>query len=746
MEFDQQLLNKLRIVFETELKEHAEIITEGLLALEKTQFIPDSQDRLEEIFRAAHSIKGSARGIGLNDVVDIAHRIESIFSLLKKGEIILTATIVDKILLAVDLMQEQAATEKKGTSASVNCAEILVELNGFLQNKIPAPLRADVRLADRDSGSGGEVKRNEERDAFFPERLGIASSDIYSISDRYVNQLSVVAEDVLSIKNERELQSSAIHRLIDQLDACSNDLAHMINRFSSFLTEEVIKELMSHARDVAAVTEQGRHVFNNMRQTNRRLNQVSLALKASTYSLQLVALSGLLTPLHRIVRELTNQLGKKVDFIIQGGDIEIDRKLYKFIHDPIVQLINNAIDHGIELPEIRKRLGKPEEAQLCLEIRKQGDRLSITVKDDGAGLNLEKIKQKALQKKLLTQPELNALSHDEIVDIIFKPEFSSKDIITDISGRGMGLAVVHSNLRQLRGHIGVKTEQGEGCSFNLLVPVSLTSERGILVKSASKTFVFANFAVDRVLTISKNEILELAGKSVIFIKQAPIPLYDLTQLLELTHLTEAKRMSYSIVVLMEESRKIAVVVDEILGEKELIIRPFGYPLIKVRNATGIAMLGNGRLGIMLNAINIIDSALNMQPVQTSIGDDNKDVEIPRILVVDDTVTTRTLEKSILENQGYRVHTVNDGAQAWEEIQKNQYDLIVTDIEMPVMNGFELVERIKNNPETKAIPVVIVTSLNSKEDKHRGIQAGADAFVTKDLFKTELFLKIIEQLL
>lgn len=751
MEIDQQLLNELRIVFESELKEYAEVITDGLLSLEKTQYVSSSQDKLEEIFRAAHSIKGSARGIGLSHIVEIAHRLESIFSLFKKGEIVLSAAIVDKLLLAVDLMQDLAATDQKTTSTSVNFSGLINDLDDFIRNKITtgSVQKKNIPLeSGHDSviSDGDKVDGHEEQARVPIEKRSAPRLETYSISDKYVNQLSAIAENVLTIKNEKQQQLLSMHRIIDQLEFCSNSWADTISHFSPSLTEEMKEKLQGHASELYAAINQARQVYNSNRQINRHLNHVSLALKNSTHSLQLVPLAALLAPLYRIVRELTNQLGKKVNFRIQGGDIEIDRKLYKFIHDPIVHLINNAIDHGIEPPDIRKRMGKPEEAHLWLDIRKQGEMLSIRVKDDGAGIDVESIKSKAIQKKWLTQPELETLNHRELVDLIFISGFSLKEIITEVSGRGVGLDVVRNNLRRVRGDIEIETEQGKGCSFNLLIPSSLTSERGILVKTAGKIFVLADFIVDKVMIVAKDAVEELAGKPVIFYKQEPVPLCGLAQVLGLTHLPDTRQERYSVVLISNERSKIALAVDEILGERELIIRPFNYPLIKVRNVASIAMLGNGEMGLVLNEVNLIDSALKTQYALNHQEDQAAKVERPRILVVEDTATTRTLEQRILETQGYRVHTVNDGARAWESVQNNPYDLVITDIEMPMMNGFDLVERIKKNPQTKNIPVVIVTSLNTKENKHRGIKVGADAYVTKDLFSTELFLKIIEQLL
>lgn len=732
MVLDPELQQQLLTVFKSELKEHIRVMTDGLLALEKTGISSDNQPEVDEIFRAAHSLKGAARSVGLDKIVDLAHYLESILSLLNKGQMQISSVLVSKIMSTLDCIQDLAEEKDQG-----RYFELLTELEKIHANKgvidLDSPLSNKVSVVEnnnalsQDSGSGQRVEEH------------------YVVSPEQVNQLTVLAEDVLATKLEFIQYTQDMLHLFKQVDSLSSELTKQVNLLPTGFDNEITGELQLQGNQLSLLSEQTLSLYNNMRQTNSRFNLISQAVQNNAHAMRLLSFSILLNPLNRIIRDLAARQNKQVSLIIHGGDIEIDRNLFQTIFDPLVHIVTNAVAHGIETPKERQLFKKSLQAQIVIQVRKQGDMLLISVCDDGAGLDLINIKEKALELKLIDQGDAQNLSDDEVIELIFKPGFSSAEIISEISGRGVGLDVVRTNLRKINASIQVESIQGQGCTFTMLLPVSLSNEHGVLFKVSNKHFVIQNIAIDSVMNCSFDDVLLLSGQQNIVVGNEPVPLYYLAQFLLLSPKAPQDNEELSVILLSDGDRKVAFIVDEIEGEREFIVKPFCYPLVNVENSIGAALMGNGELVIVLNSIGLIASTTTMQ-VAIPMVKEGHETAAAKILFADDSGTTRTLVKNILQNAGFQVSVAVNGLNAWEILQNESFDLVITDVEMPLMSGFELVEKIKNHTNMQKIPVIIVTSLDSDEDKRRGIQVGADAYVSKGSFKSDLLLNIIEQLL
>jgi two-component system chemotaxis sensor kinase CheA len=463
--------------------------------------------------------------------------------------------------------------------------------------------------------------------------------------------------------------------------------------------------------------------------------------------LRLVPFSNLLCNMPRFVRDLSHELNKNIEIKILGDEVKLDKLILEIIKDPIIHIIRNAIDHGIESPSVRESLGKPSAGLITISIHEEGSKINISISDDGGGINIENLKNTALRKNLYTKHDLSKMSDDDILNIVFSAGFSTKDIITDVSGRGVGLDIVKTNLAKVNGSISIITHEGKGTVFNICIPLTLSSERGLIIKICEQMFALPIQFIERVLTVSSKEIMEVEGAPVVLIDKHAIPLYSLAAILGMNQDTQIMSDNLPIVLLKKENRSIALFVDNIISEKEIVIKPLNKPTSNVPCVSGGTLVGNNNVILVLDAVSIIDRVyLNKNIKHIELGTRNVEIQtIPHILVVDDSITTRILEKNILESNSYKVSIAVNGQEAWDLLQTNSYSLLITDVSMPLMDGFELTERVKNDKTLQTMPVIIVTSLNSEDEKKRGIDVGADAYIVKNEFESGHLLQIVEQL-
>lgn len=476
----------------------------------------------------------------------------------------------------------------------------------------------------------------------------------------------------------------------------------------------------------------------------------------------------------RMVRDLAHDSGKEARLQIVGGDTELDKRVLEQIKDPLIHLLRNAVDHGIELPEQRQAAGKPRRGTITLSAQQLGKDVVISVSDDGAGLNLEAVRQAAARKGRM---DAQTLTEDDLKRMIFNVGISTSPIITDISGRGVGLDVVSRNVEALHGRIDLDWAPGEGTTFTLTLPLTLTSSRGLLVRVSGELFAVRLNAIERIEHISPHEITSLEGHDTLQHAGQPVSLVQLSDVLELPPVDLAHDASSTsasphhearvpVVILAAAERRMAFAVDELVGEQEVVIKSLGKQLSRVGGLAGATVMGDGEVVLILNVADLIKLAMRgeYRPAHKRVGQgeiarsstsDGKTQEISplaaraqrRILVVDDSITTRTLEKNILEAAGYTVLLATDGREALSAIAAEGIpDLIVSDVAMPRMDGFELTQQIKDDAHTADVPVILVTSLDAPEDKTRGIEAGADAYIVKSSFDQNNLLETIEQLI
>lgn len=447
----------------------------------------------------------------------------------------------------------------------------------------------------------------------------------------------------------------------------------------------------------------------------------------------------------RMVRDIAQEKGKKIELKIIGSETCTDKKIIEEIKAPLIHIIRNAIDHGIETPEERIELGKNPEGEIILSARQFGSKVIIEIEDNGRGINIEKIKEKAVQKGYLTKEEINSMSDDQITNIIFSPGFSTGEAITNISGRGIGLDVVQTKISQLNGKVKVISEMNKGCCVQIELPTTMSTLKAFLVKSADQTFAIPMDAINTVLRKCTDEIIMNKGKKSIIFKEKSIPLFSLAEILNLEqpHTTKDKA---TILILENESKIIALSVDKLMGDQEILHKKLSAPLYKLKNISGVTTLISGEICFILNILDLMN-AVTPSKIQINSSTSQKLLlnTSYKILLVDDSITTRTLEKNILTKAGYTVEAVQNPIEAFEIMKLIRFDLIITDIEMPEMNGFEFLEKLKTDEMFADIPVIVVSSLLTEENKKRSAELGAEKYIVKNDFNQEEFQDTISKI-
>lgn len=451
----------------------------------------------------------------------------------------------------------------------------------------------------------------------------------------------------------------------------------------------------------------------------------------------------------RMVRDLARELGKKVRLEIIGENTEVDRDILEKLDAPLNHLLRNSVDHGIEYPHERRNLGKPEQAALKLEAAHRSGILMITVSDDGRGIDLDDLRLRILEKGLTNSEMIDKLTEPELMDFLFLPGFSTSETVTEISGRGVGLDVVHNMVHEVGGVVRAVSKQGKGCAFNMELPLTLSVIRTFLVRIGGEPYAFPLARIDRCLMISEQDIETVEDREYFRLDDKNISLVNIHDVLEIAAL-EGEREELPVVVVSDRLHAYGLVVDNFLGEYDLVVRPLDSRLGKVTDISAVAVMLDGSPVLIFDMddlVRSIDALLTGKRLR-KIGQSDSGSEKPEkhILVVDDSITVREMERKLLESKGYSVDVAVDGMEAWNMLRLTPYDMVVSDIDMPRMNGFELITHIKQHDKLKHLPVMIVSYKNKEEDRLRGLEAGANYYLTKSSFQDNSFINAVTDLI
>jgi two-component system, chemotaxis family, sensor kinase CheA len=482
-------------------------------------------------------------------------------------------------------------------------------------------------------------------------------------------------------------------------------------------------------------------LVRDLTQDTAQLRSVNSIIEDEVLAVRLLPASNLFPNLERLVRDLSQSLGKRAKFETDGGEIGLDRKILDGLRDPLMHMVRNALDHGLETPEARKTAGKPETGTIKLEVQQSGSKIEISLTDDGAGINTERVKQVAQSRGLISKDA--TLKPEQILELLFAPGFSTAATVSQTSGRGVGMDVVRENIRALNGSISLQSQTGRGSSFHLRLPATLATSRVLVVQVVSTQLAIPTSAIERVARVRASELLEQDGQPAVIFDGHAIRVVELAGLLEIPSNTASD--GWRVVVnVVSQNKQLCLIVDALIGEQEIVIKKLGYPLEHVAHLQGAALLDSGMLVPILNAETIIQKGL-IQPQNNNPKPQTLKTKT-RILVVDDSITTRSLERTILENAGFETRVAINGLEALEILRTDQIQLVLSDVEMPLMDGFALTSEIRNSEKLKHLPVILVTSLSAVDHKQRGAQAGADAYIIKSEFDQNVLLETVRRLL
>ena len=738
-------------LFREEASAQTRVLSDGLLSLEQR---PADAAALEACMRAAHSLKGAARIIGLQDGVDIAHLMEECFVGAQRGELRLTPAHIDVLLRGVDLLLRVGAAKPDAPVTRADIDEFVRRLS------VPEP--AAQQTVGNDVDVYAQLQAQLQAEAL-AQRHEAAPADATEKADtaRHVDRMLRVRaanlDRVLSLSGEALVESRWLKPF-----ATSMLRMKRTQRETSLALDALYDTLAGHLDEVAlSALADVRTALNGMQQTlGARIDELDHYERSSANLAQLLydeALQCRMRPFGdathaypRVVRDLARSLGKRVTFEIVGTSTQVDRDILDMLDAPLGHLLRNAIDHGIETPEQRISRGKPADAHVTLEARHSAGKLLISVSDDGAGIDLDNVRASVIRRKLADADTAARLSEQELLDFLLLPGFSMRDQVTDVSGRGVGLDAVHEMVKAVRGTVRIFNDPGKGSRFVMQLPLTLSVVRSLLVDVGGEAYAFPLAHVRRTLELARVDIDMLEGQQHFSFDGKPVGLVTAHQLLGAQQVNAAARESVSVVVIGDERETYGIAVDRFLGERMLVVQPLDARLGKIKDIAAGALMENGDAVLIVDVDDLLRSVDKLvrggQLDKIGRAHDVTARQRKHVLVVEDSLTVRELERKLLEKRGYAVMVAVDGMDGWNALRSGRFDLVVTDIDMPRMDGIELVTLIKRDPVFKPVPVMIVSYKDRDEDRRRGLEAGADYYLAKGSFHDEALLDAVRDLI
>ena len=742
------------VTFQAELEEHLSTLNKGLLSLERNPAPEERANLLMNIFRAAHSIKGGARAVNLKDIETIAHRVEDVLAKVRGGDISLTPQHFDVLLTAADAIGTAMAAHLRGEQMET---EFMTALLARLDDTARGQTEAGAPQTISET-SGGEKR---EKDHQLIGSRPIQGDDTIRVRTTKLDALMEGLGELLVMQMRTEKLLSQVKALQDRTiywqkkwrkarPHCNRLRRHNLKLDKTDLAP-LFDFLEKNEQEIKAFSTEFNRLLNRLTNDRNYLQLVTDDLQNGIRSTRMLPIATLFDLFPRMVRDLAHAQGKDIVLEADGQETEVDRQALELMKDPLTHLLRNAVDHGIESPEKRLAIGKSRYGTIRLCAEQRGNNLVLTVSDDGHGIDLDAVRRSAIERGLVSSDKIADLSERETIELIFYSGLSTAGQITDLSGRGVGMDVVRKNLEQVRGLIQVETKQGLGATFTLTLPLTLTTSQVLLVRVAGETIALPMMNIERILHVNVERVGSIEGHPAVYAEGRPLPLISLAHVLELPEVEQPlpPHAKIPVVILSALEKRIALRVGGFLSTQQVVIKSLGGQLRRVRNIAGAAILGDGQLVTILNVSDLMKSIHTRSVASLALPIVTKEARRSRVLLVDDSITTRALEKHILENAGYEVIAVTDGQEAWDLIWRNEKglpDVVVSDISMPRMDGFVLTQSVKADSRYARVPVILVTSLESPQDRLHGMEAGADAYIVKSTFDQRELLETIERLI
>ncbi|MGB4360195.1 MAG: response regulator [Rhodoferax sp.] len=760
---NDDFLKKLLATFRVEADEHIQAMSSGLVELEKMPAGAQRSETVESIYRDAHSLKGAARAVNLAAMESVCHALESVFAGLKNNRVAATLALFDLLHQTLEALRGllDSAGQAKAGAQKQAVAVLVRQLEAALQGAPPgvqdapaapsavpaepgvnADPAAGLQASSRGAGTirvhtaklDSVMRQTEE---LLAPRLAAGERarelrELGTTLDVWKKELAKVRPAMRAVErsfgqsqktNGAAVAQPELAKLLEYLDAEPS--------LMKLLEDRLAKLERSAAHD------------------HRALSAMVDGLLHDVKEMHMLPFSSLLEAFPGLARELARDQGKQVALVIRGDEIEIDRRILEQIKDPLNHLLRNCIDHGVEQPAARQQKGKPAHATLTIAVaHKDGSKVEILVADDGTGIDVAKVKAAASRLGMMPAEELERLNEREALALVFQSGVSTSPIVTDLSGRGLGLAIVRERVEQLGGTIALETQPDKGTSFRIVLPLTLATFRGVLVRTGDQMFIIPAVSVERVALVAAKDIRTVENRETIALDGQALSLVHLADVLEIARAPGEAAHKAQVVVLGLGAGRIAFRVDAVLAEQEVLVKGLGRQLARVRNLAGASVLGTGQVVPVLNVPDLMQSAMRpaASPSASVTGEQHAAAAKRAILVAEDSITSRALIKNILESAGYSVTTAVDGIDAYTALKAGTFDLLVSDVEMPRMDGFDLTAKLRSDKRLAQLPVVLVTALESREHRERGIDVGANAYIVKSSFDQSNLLEVIRRLI
>jgi two-component system, chemotaxis family, sensor kinase CheA len=786
---DAAFFKQLLETFKIEANEHIIVLNDGLIELEKDFSNAATPEKLETIYREAHSLKGAARAVDLESIQNICQAFENVLSKLKMGEIGPSKELFQtgfealdfiKILLEAPSEQPQDAEEYTQFINSLNAisegsppegqqtkppkevqeepkpeppAEVEEEPKPEPPAEVEEEPKPEAPVAVKE-----EPKTPPKESEKKPQDATQSGDKLLRVSSSKLDALIVQIEELLAIKIMYSQLQDTISKtnetvqntvkLEKQLGGAKQFVRHRVPSSEPYYEHLnlVIEELgttVSETLNLTSTTLDKLH--KDVTKDKHVVDNTIAALLEDTKKLLMQPFSTILEAFPRMVRDLSGELNKEIDLVIEGETVEIDRRILEEMKDPFMHMVRNSVDHGIESPEEREKGGKDKRGKVTIAISQVGgNHVDMTLSDDGGGFPLDTIKAKALSEGVIKAEELENMTEDDIIKLAFQSGVSSAQIITELSGRGLGLGIMAEKIEKMGGSFAVHTEKGKGTSFQLTLPLTIATFRGIQILSGDREFIIPTQNIQRILQKGGYEISTVENQKILFLENRNYPFGHLSDLMKLPVTNEPEPRL--VLLVSSGTNNLAIGIEKIINEQEVFIKGLGKQLEHIPNISAATIHEGGKIIPILDVTDLVKSAISA-PTHTKITHDTEEsVDLKTILVAEDTMTTRLLFKNILEGAGYKVITASDGAEAYNTLLDQKIDLLVTDIEMPKMTGFELIAKIHETDKIKETPVIIITACETAEDKKKGIELGANAYIEKSSFVQNELLTITKKLL
>jgi len=767
--------------FLVESFELVEQLDTDLVELENT---PEDLDLLNGIFRVAHTVKGASSFLNFDVLTHLTHHMEDVLNKARHGELIITPDIMDVVLESVDLMKSLLGVIRDtSTDAGIDVADCVVKLDkcagGSGAVETPAVEVAPVAEveavqeelapaaeddADYDDMDADELEAEIER--LLAERQEEDKAKRQAKIDAGEEVVSIMGDDMPEAEPEPESEATPEPTPVPtptpmpvvQKDEPTDDtkaaapakkaaaveqtirvdvkrLDHLMNLIGELV---LAKNRLIKINDDVEERYEGEEFLEELNQVVSIVSLVTTDLQIAVMKTRMLPIGKVFNKFPRMIRDLTRELNKKIELEIFGEDTELDKSIVEEVGDPLVHIIRNSCDHGIETPDVRLAAGKPETGTIKLKAYNEGNQIVIQIDDDGKGLDPDMLKNKALEKGLISEKEADSMGEKEAYTLIMRPGFSTAAAVTNVSGRGVGMDVVKTNIEKVNGIIDIESELGTGSSMKLKIPLTLAIIQALLVGVQEEYYAIPLASVLETVRISKDEIYTVEGRSVMRLRDEVLSLVHIGDIFEVERLMDGGEHAY-VVVLGLGTQKLGLIVDTLVGQEEIVIKSLGEYLKGIEGVAGATIRGDGGVTLIVDVVALMDIAKNVKATVVNDGAGAAQISHEKtkasdytVMIVDDSKTDRTIMRKALEPLGVTLVEASDGQEALNILKagEHNFDAMLVDIEMPRMDGYSLATEIKKYNRYKNLPLIAVTSRTGKSDRMRGVESGMVEYITK----------------